>query len=64
MLPPSLAERPFFHRPEGISPFRSLFAGLAVATAAVLSLAKEYGVRSEAVQDDTRHLDLDFGAHL
>ncbi len=33
MLPPTLAERPFFQRPEGISPFRSRFAGLSVATA-------------------------------
>ena len=31
---------------------------------AVLSLAKKYGVRSEAVQDDTCHLILDLGAHL
>jgi len=64
MLPPTLAERPFFQRPEGISPFRSFFAGLSVATAAVLGLAKKYSVRSEAVQDDTCHLLLDLGAHL
>ncbi len=31
---------------------------------AVLSPAKKYGVRSEAVQDDTCHLVLDLGAHL
>src|SRR5208283_1772828 len=33
MLPPTLAERPFSQRPEEISPFRSLFAGLSVAAA-------------------------------
>jgi len=30
----------------------------------VLSLEKKYGVRSEAVQDDTCHLILDLGAYL
>ena len=65
MFPPTPpAERPFFQRPEGISPFRSVFAGLSAATAALLRLAKNYGVRSETVQDDTRHLVLDLGAHL
>ena len=64
MLPPTLAERPFFQRPEGISPFRSVFVGLSAATAALLRLAKNYGVRSEAAQDDTCHLVLDLGAYL
>jgi hypothetical protein len=61
---PSPRQRPFFLRPEGISPFRSVFAGLSAATAALLRLAKNYGVRSEAAQDDTCHLVLDLGAYL
>ena len=48
---------------KGSLPFGRFSRGYQAQEPVVLSLAKKYGVRSEAVQDDTCHLVLDLGAH-